>query len=104
MEMAPLDTFMKLRATNGIPVLLEYAFALCSTGTWPFPSTMDQDILPEACLAYDTDSENPLEDPANTQPDNKAWSGKKHRRHKGKSKTQSKSAGAASNASEVIPV
>ena len=32
-QMAPLDTFVKLHTTNGIPVLLEYAFTLC------FPST-----------------------------------------------------------------
>ena len=105
-EMAPLDTFVKLQAANGVPVLPEYAFALCSTATWPFPSTMDQDILPEACLAYDTldDSENLLEDPANTQPDNKARSSKKHCTCKVKSKTRSKSAGAASSASEASPV
>ena len=97
---------MKLQATNGTPVLPEYAFALCPTNTWPFPSAMDQTIPPEACLAYETlaDSENPLEDPANTQPDNKAGSSKKHRRHKGKSKTGSKSARAASSTSEVSPV
>ena len=97
---------MKLQATNGIPVLLEYAFALCPTNTWPFPSAMDQNILPEACLAYDTlaDSENLLEDPANTQPDNKAGSSKKHCKRKGKSKTGSKSAGAASSTSETSPV
>ena len=59
-QMAPLDTFVKPHATNGIPVLPEYAFALCSTSTWPFLSTMDINILPEACLAYDTpaDSKN----------------------------------------------
>ena len=45
-QMAPLDSFMKLHATNGILVLPEYAFALCSPSTWPFPSTIDINILP----------------------------------------------------------
>ena len=92
--MAPLDTFMRLHTTNGVPVLLEYAFALCQPGAWPFLSTMDINILPEACLAYDTpaDSKNPLEDPANTNPDTNARTGKRHRRRKGKSKNQSKPA------------
>ena len=49
--MAPLDTFMRLHATNGVLVLPEYAFALCEPGAWPFPRTMDINILPEACLA-----------------------------------------------------
>ena len=81
--MSPLDTFVKLHTTNGVLVLLEYAFALCSPDTWPFPSNMDLNILPEACLAYDTpaDSENVLQDPAITKPDTNAGSGKKHRRH-----------------------
>ena len=102
-QMAPLDTFMKLQATNGVPVLPEYAFTLCSTSTWLFPSPMDLNILPEACLAYNTpaDSENVPEDPANTEPENKARSSKKHRKRKGKSKTQSKSTGATSGASEM---
>ena len=56
--MAPLNTFMKLNASNGIPILLEYAFALCEPGSWPFQSTMDINILPEACLAYDTLAES----------------------------------------------
>ena len=103
--MAPLDTFMRLHATNGVLVLPEYAFALCKPGAWPFPSTMDINILPEACLAYDTpaDSENPLEDPANTDPDTHTRTGKRHHRHKGKSKNWSKSARAASSASEMGP-
>ena len=103
--MAPLDTFMKLHATNGVLVLPEYAFALCSTGTWLFPSTMDINILPEACLAYDTpaDSENAPDDPIITRTDTNAEPGKKQCRHKGKSKSQSKSAGANSSASEVSP-
>ena len=49
---------MKLNASNGIPVLLEYAFVLCEPGSWPFPSTMDINILPEACLAYNTPTES----------------------------------------------
>ena len=32
--MAPLNTFMKLNASNGIPILPEYAFALCEPGSW----------------------------------------------------------------------
>ena len=77
-QMSPLDTFVKLHATNGVPVLLEYAFALCSPDTWPFPSTMDLNILPKACLTYDTsaDSENVPQDPAITKPDTNAGSGK----------------------------
>ena len=104
--MAPLNTFMRLHATNGVPVLPEYAFALCQPGAWPFPSTMDINILPEACLVYNTlaDSKNPPEDPANTEPGTNTGSGKKHRKRKGKSKTQSKSAGAASSTSETSPV
>ena len=35
-QMAPLDTFVKFHTTNGVPVLPEYVFALCSPGTWPF--------------------------------------------------------------------
>ena len=68
--MAPLNTFMKLNASNRIPILPEYAFVLCEPGSWPFQSTMDINILPEACLAYDTpaESENQLEEPASTVP------------------------------------
>ena len=103
--MAPLDTFMRLHTTNGILVLPTYAFALCQLGAWPFQSTMDLNILPEACLAYDTlaDSENPLEDAADAEPDTNDGSGKKHCKCKGKSKTWSKSAGASSSASEASP-
>ena len=76
--MAPLDTSVKLHATNDVLVLPEYAFTLCSPSTWPFPSTIDLNILPEACLAYNTpaDSENAPKDPAITKPDNNAGSGK----------------------------
>ena len=96
---------MKLHATNGVPVLPEYTFALCSAGTWPFPSTMDISILPEACLAYDipANSENAPDDPIITWTDTNAKPGKKQHRRKGKSKSRSKSAGANSNASEVSP-
>ena len=68
--MAPLNTFMKLNASNGIPILPEYAFPLCELGSWLFQSTMDINILLEACLAYDTpaESENQLEEPASTVP------------------------------------
>ena len=104
-QMAPLDTFMKLHTTNGIPVLPEYTFALCSPGTWPFSSTMDINILPEACLAYDTpvDSENAPDDPVITEQDTKAGPSKKRHRCKGRSKPQSKSARANSSASKASP-
>ena len=104
-QMAPLDTFMKPHATNGVQVLPEYTFALCSAGSWPFPSTMDINILPEACLAYDTpaNSKNAPDDPIITESDTNAGPGKKQCRHKGKSKGWSKSAGANSSASEVSP-
>ena len=103
--MAPLDTFMKLHASNRVLVLPEYAFTLCELGLWPFPSTMDINILPEACLAYDTlaDSENLPEEPASTDPETNSGTGKRQRKHKGKSKNQSKSAGATSSASEASP-
>ena len=98
--MAPLNTFMKLNTSNGIPILLEYTFQLCEPGSWPFQSTMDINILPEACLAYDTPakSENQLEEPANTVPEtSKKW------KRKGQGKGRSKSVGATSSASEVSP-
>ena len=101
--MAPLNVFMKLNASNGIPVLPEYAFVLCELGSWPFPSTMDINILPEACLAYDTlaESENQLEEPASAPPPvtNSGTSKKCKRKGKG----QSKSVGATSSAFEVSP-
>ena len=80
--MAPLDTFMRLHATNSILVLPEYTFALCEPGAWPFPSTIDLNILPEACLVYNTlaDSENLLKDPANAKLGTNTGSGKKHRK------------------------
>ena len=86
-QMAPLNTFMKLNASNRIPILPEYAFALCEPGSWPFQSTMDINILPEACLAYDTpaESENQLEEPASTVPETSSRASKK-RKHKGKGK------------------
>ena len=104
-QMAPLDTFVKLHATNGVLALPEYAFTLCSPSTWPFLSTMDINILPEACLAYDipADSENAPDDPIITESDTNAGSGKKQCRHKGKSKGRSKSAWANSSASEASP-
>ena len=100
--MAPLNVFMKLNTSNGIPILPEYAFTLCEPGSWPFQSTMDINILPEACLAYDTlaESENQLEEPASTIPDANSRTSKK-RKGKGKGKGQSKSAGATSSASKV---
>ena len=66
---------------------------------------MDINILPEACLAYDTptDSENALDDPIITESDTNAGPSKKQCRCKGESKSQSKSAGANSSASEVSP-
>ena len=102
--MAPLNVFMRLNASNGIPVLPEYAFALCEPGLWPFQSTMDINILPEACLAYDTpaESENQLERPASADPETNSGTSKK-RRLRGKGKSRSKSMGATSSASEVSP-
>ena len=83
--MAPLHVFMKLNARNGIPVLPEYAFTLCESGSWPFQSTMDINILPEACLAYDTpvESENQLEEPASAILETNSGTSKKCKR-KGK--------------------
>ena len=102
--MAPLNVFMKLNTSNGIPILPEYAFALCEPGSWPFQSTMDINILPEACLAYDTpaESENQLEEPASTIPEANSGTSKKCK-HKGKGKGRSKSTGATSSASEASP-
>ena len=96
--MAPLHVFMKLNASNGILVLLEYAFVLCEPGSWPFPSTMDINILPEACLAYNTpaESESQLEEPASAIPETNSGTSKKC-----KGKGQSKSAGTTSSASEA---
>ena len=93
--MAPLDSFVQLKTTDdGEPILPEYTFALCLPGSWPFPSLMDQSILPENYLSEG----NPGEE---TNANNSA---KKTRKRKGK-KTQrrSKSAGAASSASEISP-
>ena len=83
--LAPLNTFMRLHASNRVLVLLEYAF-----GT---------------CLAYNTlaESENLLEEPASTDPDTNTGTSKRHRKRKGKSKNWSKSAGATSSASEASP-
>ena len=98
--MAPLHVFMKLNASNGILVLPEYAFALCEPGSWPFPSTMDINILPEACLAYDTpaESESQLEEPASAVLETNSGTSKKC---KCKGKGRSKSAGTTSSASEA---
>ena len=100
--MAPLHVFMKLNASNGIPVLPDYAFALCEPGSWPFPNTMDINILPEACLAYDTpaESENQLEEPASAPLVTNSGTSKKR---KCKGKGQSKSTGTTSSASEASP-
>ena len=77
---------------------------LCEPGSWPFPSTMGIDIIPEACLAYDTPagSENQLDETADAVPVTNSRVNKK-RKHKGKSKGWSKSAGATSSASEASP-
>ena len=77
--MAPLNTFMKLNASNGIPILPEYAFALCELGSWPFQSTMASTIL-----------------------ETSSGASKKHK-HKGKGKGRSKSTGAISSASKASP-
>ena len=97
--MAPLIVFMKLNANNGIPILPEYAFALCEPGSWPFQSTMDLNILLEASLV---ESENQLEEPASTIPQANSGTSKKHK-HKGKGKGRSKNTGATSSASELSP-
>ena len=101
-QMAPLNTLMKLNANNGIPILPEYAFALCELGSWPFQSTMDINILPEACLAYVTpaESENQLEEPASTILETSSGNSKKCK-CKSKGKGRSKSTGAISSASEA---
>ena len=94
--MAPLDSFIKLGTNEaGEPVLLEYTFALCIPGSWPFPSSMDKTILPET---YFTEG-NLGEEGANT-----ITVAKKTRKHKGK-KTQnrSKSVGTTSSTSEASP-
>ena len=94
--MAPLDSFVQLKTTeDGEPILPEYAFALCLPGSWPFPSLMDQTILPESYLSEG----NPGGEETNTDS-----STKKTCKRKGK-KTQrrSKSTGAVSSASEISP-
>ena len=65
---------------------------------------MDINILPEACLAYDTlaESENQLEEPAGTVPETSSGASKK-RKCKGKGKGRSKSTGATSSASKASP-
>ena len=93
--MAPLDSFVQLKTTeDGEPILPEYTFALCLPGSWPFPSLMDQTILPESYLSEGNPSEE-------TNANNSA---KKTCKRKGK-KTQrrSKSARATSSASEISP-
>ena len=103
-QMAPLHIFMKLNTSNRIPVLPEYAFVLCEPGSWPFQSTMDINILPEACLAYDTpaESENQLEGPASAISETNSRTSKKYK-CKGKVKGRSKSMGTTSSPSEVSP-
>ena len=93
--MAPLDTFVQLKTNStGQPIPLEYTFALCIPGAWPFPSTMDVTILLESYL---TGANLGEDDPGNKT------NSKKPRKHKGKSKAwnRSKSADATSSASEV---
>ena len=94
--MAPLDSFIQLGLNEAGEVILpDYAFALCISGSWPFPSSMDKTILPET---YFTEG-NLGEEDANT-----ITVAKKTRKRKGK-KTQnrSKSAGTASSALEASP-
>ena len=83
---------MKLHASNRILVLPEYAFALCELGSWPFQSTMDINILPEACLAYDTlaESENQLEEPASAVPETNSGTSKRNASTKAKAKADPK--------------
>ena len=94
--MAPLDSFVQLKTTeDGEPILPEYAFALCLPGSWPFPSLMDKTILLETYLSKG----NPGGEETNANNSTKKthkWKGKKTQR-------RSKSAGAASSASEISP-
>ena len=91
--MAPLDSFIQLKTTDdGELILPEYAFALCLPRSWPFPSLMDQSILPENYLSEG----NPGEE---TNANNSAK--KTHKRKGKKTQRRSKSAGAASSASEI---
>ena len=94
--MAPLNSFIQLKTTeDGEPILPGYAFALCLPSSWPFPSLMDQTILPESYLSEG----NPGGEETNANN-----SAKKTHKQKGK-KTQrrSKSARATSSASEISP-
>ena len=92
--MAPLDSFIQLKTTeDGEPILPEYAFALCLPGSWPFPSLMDQTILPESYLSEG----NPGEEEANANNSTK----KTHKQNGKKNQRRSKSTGAASSASEI---
>ena len=94
--MAPLDSFVQLGLDEaGEVILLDYTFALCIPGSWPFPSSMDKTILPESYFSEG----NPVEEDANT-----VTVAKKTRKHKGrKTQNRSKSAGATSSASEASP-
>ena len=94
--MAPLDSFVQLKTTeDGESILPEYAFALCLPGSWPFPSLMDQTILPESYLSKG----NPGGEETNANNSVK----KTHKRKGKKTQRRSKSAGAASSASEISP-
>ena len=94
--MAPLDSFIQLKITeDGEPILPEYAFALCLPGSWPFPSLMDQTILPESYLSEG----NPGGEETNVNNSAK----KTHKRNGKKTQRRSKSAGAAGSASEISP-
>ena len=94
--MAPVDSFVQLNTTeDGEPVLLEYAFALCLPGSWPFPSLMDKTILPETYLS-EGDPGGEEANPNNSIKKTRKWKGKKAQR-------RSESAGAMSSASEISP-
>ena len=94
--MAPLDSFIQLSHDEaGEVILLDYAFALCIPGSWPFPSSMDKTILPESYFSEG----NPVEEDANTATVTK----KTHKRRSKKTQNRSKSAGTASSASEASP-
>ena len=91
---APLDSFIQLSHDNaGEAILLDYTFALCIPGSWPFPSSMDKTILPESYFSEG----NPVEEDANTTTVTK----KTHKRRGKKTQNRSKSAGTTSSTLEA---
>ena len=92
--MAPLDSFIQLSLDDaGEAILPDYAFVLCISGSWPFPSSMDKTILLESYFSEG----NPVEEDANT-----GTVAKKTHKCKGrKTQNRSKSAGTTSSTSEA---